>query len=125
MNYFEIIALLVSFLAIIISLFTIFLAMIFYRLYSHLTLLITEMTKGLEMSTLRLERLPKILYNEQDIVVPINAVQDSQTGKEKKRQEKKQHPDTVNYSQRQTNENKSKMQDKEVSSHIFSEGEEI
>jgi len=125
MNYFEIIALLVSFLAIIISLFTIFLAMIFYRLYSHLTLLITEMTKGLEMSTLRLERLPKILYNEQDIVVPTSAVQDSQTGKEKKRQEKKQHPDTVNYSQRQTNENKSKMQDKEVSSHIFSEGEEI
>ena len=125
MNYFEIIALLVSFLAIIISLFTIFLAMMFYRLYSHLTLLITEMTKGLEMSTLRLERLPKILYNEQDIVVPTSAVQDSQTGKEKKRQGKKQHPDAVNYSQRQTSENKSTMQDKEVSSHIFSEGEEI
>lgn len=125
MNYFEIIVLLVSFLAIIISLFTIWLAMMFYRLYSQLTLLITEMTKGLEMSTLRLERLPKILYNDQDIVVPTSSIRDSQTGKEKKRQEEKQHPDAVNDSQQQTNENKSKMQDKEVSSHIFSEGEEI
>jgi len=125
MNYLEVIVLTVSFLAIIISLFTIWLAMMFYRLYSQLTLLITEMNKGLEMSTLRLERLPKILYNEQNIVVPTSSVRDKQSGKENKRQEEKQHSDAVNYSQPQNNENKSKMQDKAFSSHIFSEGEEI
>ncbi len=64
MDYFQTIVLVVSFLAIIISLFAICLAMMFYRLYSQLSLLVTEMSKGLEMSTIRLERIPKLLYNQ-------------------------------------------------------------
>jgi len=119
MNYSEIIVLIVSLLAIIISLFAIWLAMMFYRLYSRLSLLITEMSKGLEMSTLRLERIPKILYN-QDIGLSESPFQDSQTNKEKKEQENKQHPDTNNHSQRHSNENKNKMQDKKLSSQNFS-----
>jgi len=121
MNYSEIIVLIVSFLSIIISLFAIWLAMMFYRLYSRLSLLITEMSKGLEMSTLRLERIPKILYN-QDIGLSESPFQDSQTSKEKKEQENKQHPDTNNHSQpqRHSNENKNKMQDKKLSSQNFS-----
>ncbi len=119
MNNFEIIVLIVSVLAIIISLFTIWLAMMFYKLYSHLSLLITEMNKGLEMSTLRLERIPKILYN-QDISLSGSSVKDSQTSKGKKGQEDKQHPDTMNSSQIHSNENESKMQDKSLSSQISS-----
>jgi hypothetical protein len=64
MSYIEIIVLVVSVLAIIISLFAISLAMMFYQLYSRLSLLITEMSKGLEMSTMRLERIPKLLYDQ-------------------------------------------------------------
>jgi len=69
MNYSEIIVLIVSFLAIIISLFAIWLAMMFYRLYSRLSLLITEMSKGLEMSTARLEKIPALLY-EKNFFIP-------------------------------------------------------
>ena len=64
MSYIEIIVLIVSFLAIMVSLFTIWLAMTFFRLYSELSLLVTEMSKSLEMSTIRLERLPALLYHE-------------------------------------------------------------
>jgi hypothetical protein len=64
MSYIEIIVLVVSVLAIIISLFAISLAMMFYQLYSRLSLLVTEMSKGLEMSTMRLERIPKLLYDQ-------------------------------------------------------------
>jgi len=119
MNYSEIIVLIVSFLAIIISLFAIWLAMMFYRLFSRLSLLITEMSKGLEMSTFRLERIPKILYN-QDIGLSERPFQDSQTSKEKKEQENKQHLDTNNHSQQNSNENKNTIQDKKSSSQIFS-----
>ena len=66
MSSIEIIVLVVSVLAIIISLFAISLAMMFYQLYSRLSLLVTEMSKGLEMSTMRLERIPKLLYNQND-----------------------------------------------------------
>ena len=62
MIYFEIIVLIVTFLAIIISIFTIWLAIMFYRLYSQLALVVTEMSKGLSMSTVRLERLPALLF---------------------------------------------------------------
>jgi len=64
MNHSEIIVLVVSFLAIIISLFTIWLAMMFYRLYSQLSLLVFEMSKGLEMSTARLEKIHALLYEK-------------------------------------------------------------
>lgn len=64
MDYFEIIILVVSFLAIVISLFTIWLAMMFYRLYSQLSLIVTEMSKGLEMSTVRLEKIAKLFFNQ-------------------------------------------------------------
>lgn len=64
MSTIEIIVLVVSVLAIVISLFAISLAMMFYQLYSRLSLLVTEMSKGLEMSTMRLERIPKLLYNQ-------------------------------------------------------------
>ena len=64
MSTIEIIVLIVSVLAIVISLFAISLAMMFYQLYSRLSLLVTEMSKGLEMSTMRLERIPKLLYNQ-------------------------------------------------------------
>ena len=119
MNNFEIIVLVVSVLAIIISLFTIWLAMMFYKLYTQLSLLITEMTKGLEMSTLRLERIPKILYN-QDIGLSESSTKDSQAGKEQKGQENKQHPDTIGSSQIYSHENERKMQDKRVFSQDFS-----
>lgn len=64
MSTIEVIVLVVSVLAIVISLFAISLAMMFYQLYSRLSLLVTEMSKGLEMSTMRLERIPKLLYNQ-------------------------------------------------------------
>ncbi len=68
MNHIEIIVLIVSFLAIIISLFTIWLAMMFFRLYSQLSLLVTEMSKSLEMSTVRLEKLPALLYHDKSFI---------------------------------------------------------
>jgi len=88
MNYFEIIVLIVSFLAIIISLFAICLAMMFYRLHSQLSLLVTEMSKGLEMSTVRLERIPKLLYNQN--VVLIDQERDKVLSQRKTSEEKKQ-----------------------------------
>ncbi|MFW6149760.1 MAG: hypothetical protein ACOC6D_07870 [Atribacterota bacterium] len=69
MNHSEIIVLIVSFLAIVISLFTIWLAMMFYRLYSQWSLLVIEMSKGLEMSTARLEKIPALLY-EKKVFIP-------------------------------------------------------
>ncbi len=77
MNYGEIIVIVLSFLSIIISLFAIWLAIVFYRLYTQLSLMVTEMSKGLEVSTIRLERLPKILYN-QDLIFPKSAPEDKQ-----------------------------------------------
>ncbi len=64
MSYSEIIVVILSFLSVLISLFAIWLAIIFYRLFNQFSLMVTEMSKGLDISTIRLERLPKILYNE-------------------------------------------------------------
>ncbi|MDD3539309.1 MAG: hypothetical protein PHQ06_03980 [Atribacterota bacterium] len=77
MNYGEIIIIVLSFLSIIISLFAIWLAIAFYRLYTQLSLIMTEVSKGLAVSTIRLERLPKILYN-QDLTFPKSAPEDKQ-----------------------------------------------
>ncbi|HPK87330.1 MAG TPA: hypothetical protein PK267_04835 [Atribacterota bacterium] len=81
MSYSDIIVIILSFFSIIIGLFTIWLAIIFYRLYNQFSSVVTEMAKGLEISTIRLERLPKILYNE-ELVLPKSAASD--------------HPDTKN-----------------------------
>jgi len=69
MNQIEIIALIMSFLAIIISLFTILFAIMFYRNYTQLSLLFTEINKGLEISTVRLERLPALLYYKDNLII--------------------------------------------------------
>ena len=122
MNYFEILILTVSFLAIIISLFAIWLAMMFYRLYSQLCLLVTEMSKGLEMSTIRLERLPEILYN-QNIVLSASSTPENQNGMEKKEPNDKQYPKVKNNPQQQNNKNKSKIKDKNLYSQILPESE--
>lgn len=68
MNYIEIIVLIVSFLAIIISLFAIWLAIMFYRHYTQLSLLFVEINKSLEMTTVRLERLPALLYYKDNLI---------------------------------------------------------
>jgi len=77
MNNGGIIVIVLSFLSIIISLFAIWLAIAFYRLYTQLSLIMTEVSKGLAVSTIRLERLPKILYN-QDLIFPKSAPEDKQ-----------------------------------------------
>ncbi len=64
MNYLGLMVIMLSFLAILFCLFAFWLLLISYRFYSRYSLIITEMAKGLKMSTARLERLPKILFNE-------------------------------------------------------------
>lgn len=64
MDYSETIVLIVSFLTLIISLFAIWLAIMFYRYYSQLSLLVNEMSKGLEITTTRLEKISALLYGE-------------------------------------------------------------
>jgi hypothetical protein len=132
MNYTGIIVIILSFLSIIIGLFAIWLAIVFYRLYTQLSLMVTEMSKGLEVSTIRLERLPKILYN-QDIIFPKSSSEDKQNininkdSKEKKEQSNIQplNADSENIAQKQDKESKNKMQDRDFASQILPGGEEI
>ncbi len=136
MNYGGIIIIVLSFLSIIISLFAIWLAIVFYRLYTQLSLMVTEMSKGLEVSTIRLERIPKILYN-QDLIFPKSAPEDEQNIninnninkdiKEKKEPSNIQplNGDSENIAQKQDKESKNKMQDQDFASQILSGGEEI
>jgi len=132
MNYTGIIVIILSFLSIIIGLFAIWLAIVFYRLYTQLSLMVTEMSKGLEVSTIRLERLPKILYN-QDIIFPKSSSEDKQNininkdSKEKKEQSNIQplNGDSENIAQKQDKESKNKMQDRDFASQILPGGEEI
>ncbi len=134
MNYGEIIVIVLSFLSIIISLFAIWLAIVFYRLYTQLSLIMTEVSKGLAVSTIRLERLPKILYN-QDLTFPKSAPEDKQNInnninkdiKEKKEPSNIQplNGDSENIAQKQDKESKNKMQDRDFASQILSGGEEI
>jgi hypothetical protein len=132
MNYTGIIVIILSFLSIIIGLFAIWLAIVFYRLYTQLSLMVTEMSKGLEVSTIRLERLPKILYN-QDIIFPKSSSEDKQNininkdSKEKKEQSNIQplNADNENIAQKQDKDSKNKMQDRDFASQILPGGEEI
>ncbi len=135
MNNGGIIVIVLSFLSIIISLFAIWLAIAFYRLYTQLSLMVTEISKGLAVSTIRLERLPKILYN-QDLIFPKSAPEDKQNIninninkdiKEKKEPSNIQplNGDSENIAQKQDKESKNKMQDQDFTSQILPGGEEI
>jgi len=136
MNNGGIIVIVLSFLSIIISLFAIWLAIAFYRLYTQLSLIMTEVSKGLAVSTIRLERLPKILYN-QDLIFPKSAPEDKQNIiinnninkdiKEKKEPSNIQplNGDSENIAQKQDKESKNKMQDQDFTSQILPGGEEI
>ena len=107
MNYSEIIFIILSFLSILICLFTIWLAIIFYRRYTQFSLMITEIAKGLDICTKRLERLPKVLY-AQELILPKNHVPDNLTIKDKEKE--KDYPKEVN---------------KDLSEKNLPEGEEI
>jgi hypothetical protein len=60
----EIIVFIVSFLAFVISLFVIWLAIMFYRYWTQLSLLVNEMSRGLDITTSRLEKISALLYGE-------------------------------------------------------------
>lgn len=107
MSYSEIIFIILSFLSILICLFTIWLAIIFYRRYTQFSLIITEIAKGLDICTKRLERLPKVLY-AQELILPKNHVPDNLTIKDKEKE--KDYPKEVN---------------KDLSEKNLPEGEEI
>ncbi len=107
MNYSEIIFIILSFLSILICLFTIWLAIIFYRRYTQFSLIITEIAKGLDICTKRLERLPKVLY-AQELILPKNHVPDNLTIKDKEKE--KDYPKEGN---------------KDLSEKNLPEGEEI
>jgi len=107
MNYSKIIFIILSFLSILICLFTIWLAIIFYRRYTQFSLIITEIAKGLDICTKRLERLPKVLY-AQELILPKNHVPDNLTIKDKEKE--KDYPKEVN---------------KDLSEKNLPEGEEI
>ena len=82
MNYLGIMVIMLSSLAILFCLFVFWLLLTSYRFYNRYSLMITEMAKGLKMSTARLERLPKILFNE-EIVFGEKAFSSDQPIKEK------------------------------------------
>lgn len=85
MSYSEIIFIIFSFLTLIICLFTIWMAIIFYRRYTQFSLMIIEIAKGLDMCTKRLERIPKVLY-DQELILPKNHVPDNLTIKDKEKE---------------------------------------
>jgi len=64
MNNYETIVFFVSFLTLIISLFAIWLAIMFYKYCSQLSSLVNEMSRGLDIATTRLEAISTLLYGE-------------------------------------------------------------
>ena len=124
MSYSEIIVIILSFLSIFICLFAIWLAIIFYRLYTQFSLMVTEMSKGLDVSTIRLERLPKILYNK-EFILPKSNHSDILI-KEKEKEKNTQLPEQMNITQKQEVEKDyNKIQDKDLLEQVLKEGEEI
>lgn len=90
MNNYEIIVFFVSFLTLIISLFAIWLAIMFYKKYSQLSLLVNEMSRGLGMTTTRLQAISTLLYGEnvsitekqeEKVKTGINLLKNSEEGK--------------------------------------------
>lgn len=63
MDFSEIIIFALSLFAILGSLFLIYVGIVFYRLNNKFSIIVTEMAKGLDITTIRLERLSKILFN--------------------------------------------------------------
>lgn len=122
MSYSEIIVIILSLLSIFICLFAIWLAIIFYRLYTQFSLMVTEMSKGLDISTMRLERLPKILYNE-ELVLLKSAHPDNQTIREEGNEKNTQVSDQMNKAQKQERERNNNKKD--LSEQILQESEEI
>jgi hypothetical protein len=109
MSYSEIIFIILSLFAILICLFTIWLAIIFYRRYTQFSLIITEIAKGLDICTKRIERLPKVLY-DQELILSKNPGPDNQTIEEKEKEREKDY---------------NKEGNKGLSKNILPESEEI
>jgi hypothetical protein len=65
--------------------------------------MVTEMSKGLDISTIRLGRLPKILYNE-ELVLPKSSSPDNQIIEEKTKQKNMEMPDQLSKAPRQESE---------------------
>ena len=125
MNFSEIIFVVLSFLTIFICLFTIWLAIIFYRRYTQFSLIVIEIAKGLDICTKRLERLPKILY-DQELVLPKNPNTNAPITPEVKRTIDTQLPEQIDIEKKQdTEKNNNKNLGKGSSEKILQEGEEI
>ena len=124
MNFSEIIFIILSFLAIFICLFTIWLAIIFYRRYTQFSLIVIEIAKGLDICTKRLERLPKILYY-QELVLPKNPNTNTPITPEVKRTIVTQLPEQIDIEKKQDTGKNNKKLEKGSSEKILQEGEEI
>jgi hypothetical protein len=87
--------------------------------------MVTEMSKGLDISTIRLGRLPKILYNK-ELVLPKSFSPDNQIIEEKTKQKNIEMPDQLSKTPKQEREiSNNKKQDKNLSKQIVQESEEI
>lgn len=125
MNFSEIIFIILSFLAIFICLFTIWLAVMFYRRYTQFSLIVIEIAKGLDICTKRLERLPKILY-DQELVLPKNPNANASITPEVERTIVTQLPEQIDIEKKQdTGKNNNKDLEKGSSEKNLQEGEEI
>lgn len=124
MNFSEIIFIILSFLAIFICLFTIWLAIIFYRRYTQFSLIVIEIAKGLDICTKRLERLPKILY-DQELVLPKNPNTNTPITPEVKRTIVTQLPEQIDIEKKQDTGKNNKNLEKGSSEKNLQEGEEI
>lgn len=125
MNFLETIFIIFSFLAIFICLFTIWLAIIFYQRYTQFSLIVTEIAKGLDLCTKRLERLPKILY-DQELILPENHNADTSITPEAERTLGTQLAEQIDTEKGQdTAKNNNKKLKKSSSEKILRESEEI
>lgn len=124
MNFSEIIFVVLSFLAIFICLFTIWLAIIFYRRYTQFSLIVAEIAKELDICTIRLERLPKILY-DQELVLPKNPDANTSITPEVERTIGTQLPEQIDIEKKQDTGKNNKKLEKGSSEKILQEGEEI
>lgn len=124
MNYTDIMVIVLSFLSIFICLFVIWLVIIFYRLYAQFALVVTEMSKGLDITTVRLERLPKILYDE-ELTFPENSFS-GQVVRGQGRIKNIKESDQINKTKKEENEkNNQGKAEKELSKKMVLENEEI
>ena len=123
MNYSELITIALSFLSIFICLSTIWFAILFYRLYTEFSLMITEMSKGLEISAIRLERIPKILYGKELILSKPTHPQNLIIAEKEKEVVSSNQEDVAQKSEMRTDYHE--KQDKDLLKQIPKESEEI